>query len=241
MDAMEWVVRTANALGIDCDIERRAAFTYGTEQAEIDPIRAEVDAAREAGLPATFVTQTGLPVEISGAIRVDDQVQFHPRRFLLGLAEDFVRAGGRIVEQTRVVDLAVHSHGVRTADGHTITASEVVVTTQFPIIDRLKVFTRMTPRREFVVAAPLPLERDPDGMYITPAGYSFGPDGSVPGWAAAAHRDRRAYASRRRLGRRPPAATDCLDPGSVSGRCDRLPVGRSGQRHHGRSALCRPS
>jgi Rieske Fe-S protein len=27
----------------------------------------------------------------------------------------------------------------------------------------------MTPRREFVVAAPIPAQRDPDGMYITPA------------------------------------------------------------------------
>jgi glycine/D-amino acid oxidase-like deaminating enzyme len=170
LDAIEWVVGTADNLGIDCDIERRAALTYATDPDDVDQIRAEVDAARDAGLPATFVTETGLPFPVSGAIRVEEQVQFHPRRFLLGLAEDFVRSGGRIVEQTRVVGLADGGGGVQTAGGQTIAAAEVVVATQWPIIDRLKVFTRMTPKREFVVAAPLPVEQDPAGMYITPAG-----------------------------------------------------------------------
>jgi len=167
MEAIEWVVGIAAALGIDCDIERRAAYTYTTELAEVDAIRAEVEAARGAGLPARFVTETGLPFPVSGAVRVEDQVQFHPRRFLLGLAADFVRRGGRIVEQTRIVEVDHKSGRVRTAAGQSVTASEVVVTTQFPIVDRLKIFTRMTPRREFVVAAPLPLGRDPAGMYIT--------------------------------------------------------------------------
>jgi glycine/D-amino acid oxidase-like deaminating enzyme/nitrite reductase/ring-hydroxylating ferredoxin subunit len=164
-EALEWVVRTAGELGIECDIERRPAYTYATESGEIDGIRAEVDAAVEAGLRASLVTETGLPFGVSAAIRVDDQVQFHPRRFLLGLTEDFVRRGGRVVERTRVVD--VDRRRIRTAGGRTVAADEVVVATQFPIVDRLRIVARMTPRREFVLAVPIPAELDPAGMYVT--------------------------------------------------------------------------
>jgi glycine/D-amino acid oxidase-like deaminating enzyme/nitrite reductase/ring-hydroxylating ferredoxin subunit len=164
---MRWVVSTAEELGIDCQLERRPAYTYVTDADGVEKVRAEVDAAREAGLPAHFDTATGLPFPVSAAIRVDDQYQFHPRRFLLGLLDDLIRRGGRVVEQTRVVD--VTKGQVRTDDGTTVTAGEIVVATSFPIVDRLKVFARMTPRREFVVAVPIPTHRDPDGMYITQA------------------------------------------------------------------------
>src|SRR3712207_8453520 len=39
------------------------------------------------------------------SIRVDDQAQFHPRRYLLGLANNLTSRGGLIFERTRVVDL----------------------------------------------------------------------------------------------------------------------------------------
>jgi glycine/D-amino acid oxidase-like deaminating enzyme/nitrite reductase/ring-hydroxylating ferredoxin subunit len=170
-EAIAWVARTADELGIACDFERRPAYTYTTNDEDVAAIKAETEAARDAGLDASFVTQTGLPFEVAGAIRVADQAQFHPRRFLLGLAEHVTRAGGRIVEQTRVVAVEGDERPVlRTAGGARVTAEHVVVATQYPIVDRLKVFTRMTPRREFVVAAPIAAADDPDGMYITAAG-----------------------------------------------------------------------
>jgi glycine/D-amino acid oxidase-like deaminating enzyme len=61
---------------------------------------AEVDAAAEAGLAASFVTESGLPFPFAGAIRVADQAQFHPRKYLLALAEDLTRRGGQIFERT---------------------------------------------------------------------------------------------------------------------------------------------
>lgn len=168
-DAIEWVVRTAEELGIDCDIEHRPAYTYSTDPDDVSTIRTEVEAARGAGLPASFVTESGLPFGIAAAIRVNDQVQFHPRRFLLGLADDLTARGGRIFERTRVTD-ANDPRILRTADGRTVTAEHVVIATQYPIVDQLKVFTRMTPRREFVIAAPMPAAHDPAGMYITATG-----------------------------------------------------------------------
>ncbi len=43
-----------------------------------------------------------------------------------------------------------------------------MVATHYPVFDRALLFTRLSPRRELVLAAPIPAERDPQGMFITP-------------------------------------------------------------------------
>ncbi|HEU4425497.1 MAG TPA: FAD-dependent oxidoreductase [Pilimelia sp.] len=168
LDAVERVATVAAELGIDCDLERLPAYTYVTSADRVEQIRAEVDAATAAGLPASLVTDTGLPFKVEAAVRVDAQAQFHPRRYLLALAEDLTRAGGRVFERTRVVGLDEgRPCRVTTESGATITANDVVIATHYPIFDRAALFTRLVPRRELVVAAAIPSEADPGGMYLT--------------------------------------------------------------------------
>ena len=167
--AVERVFAVAASLDIDCDLERVPSFTYVESPDRLDQIRAEADAAAEAGLAASFVTETGLPFPVAGAVRVADQAQFHPRRYLLALAEDMARGGGQIFERTRATGL--HDGDpctVTTEAGHTITAGRVVVATHYPVFDRALLFARLEPRRELVVAAAIPAELDPAGVYITP-------------------------------------------------------------------------
>lgn len=167
--AVERAVALSADLGIDCDLERVPAFTYAESESGLPQIRDEVEAAREAGLEASFVTDTGLPFPVAGAIRVEDQAQFHPRKYLLALAEDLTRRGGRIFERTRVVGLDERKPcRVTTEQGHTVVAGDVVVATHYPVFDRALLFPRLVPRRELVVAGPISAGRDPGGMYITP-------------------------------------------------------------------------
>lgn len=167
-DAVEHVAATADRLGIDCDLERLPAYTYAESPDQVEAIEAEAAAAKEAGLPASFVTDTGLPYRVAGAVRVDGQAQFHPRRYLLGLAERFTEQGGRIYERSRVVDL-VEGEPCRVSveTGATVTARDVVVATHYPIFDRALLFSRLTPHRELAVGGVIPADRDPAGMYIT--------------------------------------------------------------------------
>ncbi len=55
-----------------------------------------------------------------------------------------------------------------THQGHTVVARDVVVATHYPVFDRALLFSRLSPRRELVVAGPIPAERDPGGIFITP-------------------------------------------------------------------------
>lgn len=168
-EAIEHAARIADELGVDCDWERRSAYTYACDAGRIDDLRAEARAAAEAGLPASFVTETGLPFPVAGAVRVTGQAQFHPRKYLLALAEDLLAQGAHVHEHTPVVGLEEGEPCRLTTDtGARVTARDVVVATHYPVFDRALLFTRLSPRRELVVAGTIDAERDPDGMFITP-------------------------------------------------------------------------
>ncbi|MGW7279996.1 FAD-dependent oxidoreductase [Streptomyces sp. NPDC054844] len=168
-EAIEHAAGIVAELGIDCDWETRSAYTYVRDAGRVDELRAEAAAAKEAGLPASFVTETALPFPVAGAVEVTGQAQFHPRKYLLALAEDLEAHGGRIFENTTVHGLDEGEPcRVSTAAGATVTARDVVVATHYPIFDRALLFARLSPRRELVVAGSIEADRDVDGMYITP-------------------------------------------------------------------------
>ncbi|AKJ10002.1 [Fe-S]-binding protein [Streptomyces incarnatus] len=169
-EAIEHAAALVDELGIDCEWETRDAYTYVRDTARADELRAEAEAARDAGLPASFTTETGLPFPVAGAVRVTGQAQFHPVRYLRAITEDLVARGGLLYEGTRVVGLQEGGEPCRltTESGRTVTARDVVIATHYPVFDRALLFARLSPRRELVVAGPLGAGPDPEGMYITP-------------------------------------------------------------------------
>ncbi|WP_371668568.1 FAD-dependent oxidoreductase [Streptomyces sp. NBC_00289] len=168
-EAVEHAASLVQELGIDCEWEKRDAYTFVRDADRVDEIRAEAKAAAAAGLPAAFTTDTGLPFPVAGAVRVTGQAQFHPRKYLLALVGDLLAHGGRVYEDTTVLGLEEGEPcRLSTATGATVTARDVVVATHYPVFDRALLFTRLSPRRELVVAGTVAADRDPDGMYITP-------------------------------------------------------------------------
>ncbi|MEU6227254.1 FAD-dependent oxidoreductase [Streptomyces sp. NPDC047042] len=182
-EAIRHAAGIVDELGIDCDWEEAAAYTYAEDPERVGELRAEAEAAREAGLPAEFVTEAeakagasagasagaDLPFAFAGAVRVAGQAQFHPRKYLLALTDDLRRRGGTVYEGTRVVGLTEGEPCVlRTDAGVSVRANEVVIATHYPIFDRALLFTRLSPRRELVVAATIDEDRAPRDMYITP-------------------------------------------------------------------------
>ncbi|MFF5138984.1 FAD-dependent oxidoreductase [Streptomyces sp. NPDC013157] len=167
--AIRRAAETVADLGIDCDWEEAAACTYAENERGVAQVRAEAEAAREAGLPAEFVNGTELPYPVAGAVRVTGQAQFHPVRYLHALAADLRGRGGTVHEGTRVTGLTEGEPCVLSTDaGIEVRAREVVVATHYPVFDRALLFTRLSPRRELVVAGPIDANVAPRDMYITP-------------------------------------------------------------------------
>ncbi|MFD3546348.1 FAD-dependent oxidoreductase [Streptomyces sp. NPDC058655] len=166
--ALRHVVEVAEELGVDCSWERRPAYTYCEDPDGVPALLAEAKAAREAGLSASFVTETGLPYPVAGAVRVDDQAQFHPLRYLRGLVDDVVARGGRIFENTRVIGLDEGDPcRLTTVTGAAVTARHVVLAAHHPVFDHALLAARLTQHRDLVIAGPVSAGSDPNGMYIT--------------------------------------------------------------------------
>ncbi len=152
--------------GIDCELERRRAYTYTTDPAMVDKIRAEVAAARRIGLAAEFTVDTDLPYPVEGAIRLADQGQFHPRKYCLGLAAAIDGDGSHVFERTRALSLNEGQSCRLETDRGTITADYVIEATQLPFSDKGGYFARTAPMRSYVMSAHLdgPV---PQGMYLS--------------------------------------------------------------------------
>lgn len=178
--AIEEVAGRVDAMDQNPEFERLPAYTYVEDEQLQGAVRAEVDAARRVGLPASFVRETDLPYEINCAVRFDDQAQFHPRKYLLGLVEEL--DDDTVFEQTPVTDVEPGSPGRATTEHGTVEADDVVLATHFPLVDPRLYYTRMRPKRSYVVTARLN-ESPPRGMYYRPTEpyYSIRPHPSAEG------------------------------------------------------------
>ncbi len=165
--AVEQVATLVDQLGIDCHFERRPAFTYTTEAARRADIAAEVEAATTLGLPASYTEDTSLPYPVEAAIRLEDQAQFHPRRYCLALAQALAESGSQVFEMSRVleIDETGTSPVVRTGGGGEVAAGEVVVATLLPFVDLGGFFAKAHPFHSYALAVRVEGEV-PEGMYL---------------------------------------------------------------------------
>ena len=160
------VEQTCAKLDIDCELRRKANLTYTEDAGERAEIENEVEAASRAGLPASFAEESDLPFPIAAAVRFEDQAEFHPVRYLAGLADSLGEE--ELFERTTAVSVGAGSPcRVRTAQGPELRADHVLVATHLPILDRGLYFARAHPERSYVVAGRLGGAAAPEAMYLS--------------------------------------------------------------------------
>ncbi len=89
---------------INCDFEKQNNYVYTTKKEDLKSIKKEIKAVQNLGFNCEFVTKTGLPFEIEGAICFKNQAQFHPLKYLYGLCNSIISNGGQIYTDTTVID-----------------------------------------------------------------------------------------------------------------------------------------
>ena len=164
--AVERLAEVAGALDADCELERRPAYIYAADEHALPALHEEWAAAIEAGVPAVYGSGSGLPSAMLGAMSVEAQLQFHPRKLLLALARDLVRRGSAVYEHSRVVTVDEGEPCVvMTENGGSVAAEHVIIATGFPIAAASAVRRALRPRRELLLAGAVPAGQAPDGMY----------------------------------------------------------------------------
>lgn len=149
---------------VDCDFEQKPSGVYSRRDRK--KIEAEIRAVEKLGVPTSFVERLELPIEIQGAVIFPNQAQFHPLKFLSGIATNL-----NIYEHTFVKK--VEGHTACTEHGKII-AGKIIVATHFPFLNlRGSYFLKLYQHRSYVIA--LENAANVKGMYIDEAkdGLSF--------------------------------------------------------------------
>ena len=166
---------------INCQLERRDAYTYAADESERASVEREQEAAARAGLGVELVDSSDLPFPTHGAVRLHDQLQFHPVRYVQGIAAALRRAGGEVFEQVRALGLSEESPCRIATTAGEVRAGHVVVATHYPFLDRGLYFALLKPQRSYCVAARLAAGSPSQGMSIS-AGSNTRSVRSFGGW-----------------------------------------------------------
>ena len=171
---------------IDCEFERVDGYLFVPPDGDPRILDDELDAVRAAGLTdVRKVPSAPVPFNTGPCLRYPGQAQFHPMKYLVGLARAFEARGGRICTSTHAEQIRGGTDArVRTSDGHTITARHIVVATNTPVNDLVTMHTKQAAYRTYAIGMTITAGVMPRILlWDTPDPYHYvriasGPDGS---------------------------------------------------------------
>lgn len=149
---------------IDCDYEIKDNYVYSVS--DRNKLENEMNALQKIGCTADFCEDVFIPLITAGAVKVPNQAQFNPLKFISGIAK-----GLNIYENTFVREMigttALTNRGK-------IYADRVIAATHFPFINKHgSYFLKLYQHRSYVIA--LENAQDVGGMYVdeSKTGFSF--------------------------------------------------------------------
>lgn len=164
---------------VPCNYEKKDMYVYSVSSKE--KIEREAEALLSLGASADFCDSIEVPFDIAGAVRIKNQAEFHPLKFLTAIAEDLP-----IYENTKVLELmpgkTVTEHGE-------IKCKKIIVATHFPFLNKHgSYFLKMYQHRSYVLA--LSGAANLTGMYVheNKKGLSFRNYGKTLLLGGGAHR-----------------------------------------------------
>lgn len=156
IQSIENIILTEN---IECDFKRLDGYLFLDSSTPPDVLKKECEAAQKAGLHEVVLlashTITGFPTQ--PVLHFPHQAQFHPIKYLKGLAKIITENGGFIYTHTVATEI---KHGkiiqIKTNRSATISANRVVIATNAPIFDKSFTFAKQTSCRSYVIAGLIP-------------------------------------------------------------------------------------
>jgi glycine/D-amino acid oxidase-like deaminating enzyme/nitrite reductase/ring-hydroxylating ferredoxin subunit len=163
IDRIEAIVKQER---IDCDFQRLNAYLFLPPGEKVATLQEELAAVRRAGVPVSRLARAPLDFFDTGpCIRYPHQGQFHPLKYIAGLARAIERDGGQIFTGTHVTRVVGGKDARVTTERFTVSAPHIVLATNAPITDRLKMVTKQAPYTTYVIGARIPAGSVPRNLY----------------------------------------------------------------------------
>ncbi|HVT63176.1 MAG TPA: FAD-dependent oxidoreductase, partial [Legionellaceae bacterium] len=156
IQAIEDIIQTE---GINCDFKRVDGYLFLDPTHSLEILQKEYEATRKAGLEEVRLMMTPIINGFSTqpVLHFPRQAQFHPMKYLIGLAKAITKLGGDIYTNTAANEVKLSNMVRITTEQKTIiTAENVVIATNAPIFDRSFSFAKQEPMRSYVIGALIP-------------------------------------------------------------------------------------
>jgi glycine/D-amino acid oxidase-like deaminating enzyme/nitrite reductase/ring-hydroxylating ferredoxin subunit len=162
IDRIEGIARLEK---IACDFERVDGFLFAGREGLRGDLDKEFEAAARAGAGVERASRAELPFDTGPCIRYRRQAQFHPLRYMAGLARAARRRGARLFGGFHAERIEAATPARVTAGARKVTARAVVVATNSPVNDRVAIHTKQAPYMTYVIGALVPGGSVPRGLF----------------------------------------------------------------------------
>jgi len=152
-EAIDRIEDLGSRFAKNCNFSRVPGFLYAESPESLEELEKEARASYDLGVEVQSVKEIPLPFKTLRALRWDRQAQFHPTLYARGLAEQFLKLGGKIYLNTKVEEVKDGSPcRIKTSRGE-ITAKETIVATHTPFTSPVFMQTKIAAYRSYVLAA----------------------------------------------------------------------------------------
>ncbi|MHA7964898.1 FAD-dependent oxidoreductase [Paenibacillus sp. CAU 1782] len=168
-DAMGLIRRAIDEHGISCDYEMQDAYLYASTEQSLAKLRKELAAYEKLSIDGELVKEIPFDIQVSGALKMNKQAQFHPLKYLSRLVQAITDAGGVIYENTTAVNIKGDGgkRTVHTVNGSRVTGDYVIACSHFPFYEGTGLYSaRLHADRSYALACKTKTKY-PGGMYLS--------------------------------------------------------------------------
>jgi glycine/D-amino acid oxidase-like deaminating enzyme/nitrite reductase/ring-hydroxylating ferredoxin subunit len=156
IDEIEEIVRSEQ---IDCEFERLDGYLFVPPGDDPEILSRELKAAHRVGLTNVELIESAplASFDTGPSLRFPRQGQFHPLKYLAGLAQCFEKLGGKIFTNSHATKMEGGPRArVETTPGGVVDADAVVVATNTPVNDWVTIHTKQAAYRTYVIGIRVP-------------------------------------------------------------------------------------
>jgi len=100
--------------GINCNFEEKTGYLLALDDKQNSKLEKMIEGAQKVGIDMNFCENITFPVPYVSIASVPAQAQFHPLKYINGLAEAFLNLGGMIIEDCVYLSHNEESVGIQT-------------------------------------------------------------------------------------------------------------------------------
>jgi glycine/D-amino acid oxidase-like deaminating enzyme/nitrite reductase/ring-hydroxylating ferredoxin subunit len=162
-DAIGLIKNNVLTQQIDCSLEDKTGYLFSLNAKQDEELDEIVASGKKVGLEINFINDSPFPIPYLKIASIENQAQFHPIKYIIGLAKAFESAGGTIVQNCMVTDITGDENLEIVTSNFTVKATHAVYATHIPPGVNLLHF-RCAPYRSYAIAVKLKSNNYPQAL-----------------------------------------------------------------------------